>query len=579
MVRRHTAGLLARIGGKALPETLTQTVAWASVEETRHSSASCELGFRDPGCELPRRTGLRLGSPLELVARTGTGSSELFTGEITGCEVVAGESGTYTVLRAEDLSHRLRRGRRVTFYRQMAASEIAAKLAQKAGLKRGRIDSTPLVYEHLAQAGESDWDFLRRLARESGHDVFVRTGALHFRTLASASEAPSPRTRAEQSPLVLEYGQNLLKVRSTASLRHQVTGVQVRGWDPDAGKALVAERKAGRTASRDVPWRPGGDAVRGEPLLLTSLPRTGQNEAEHVAAAMAQEVAAGLTGLHAVVGGAPELRVRSAVTLTGLGDGFDGRYTATSVRHEFHPDTGYLTEVTVREGDGPAGEETRPGDPEAAAPRLAGLVCGLVKDIKDPMKLGRVKLTFPWLSDDYESDWARTVQTGGTKDGGIVSPEVGDEVLVGFEQGSLDRPYVIGGLYSKQRHPGSHAVDAFYDGTKGVTNVRSFVSRTGQRLELLDADGGPKGVLMATGNGKLRLELNQARSTVTVSSTGDVEITSSGAVKVKGSKGISLDAGTGALELKGGKVDLSGTSVNVEGKGITTIKGSMIKLN
>ena len=44
--------------------------------------------------------------------------------------------------------------------------------------------------------------------------------------------------------------------------------------------------------------------------------------------------------------------------------------------------------------------------------------------------------TFPWLSDDYVSDWARTVQPGAGKDrGAMVLPEVGDEVLVAFEQG------------------------------------------------------------------------------------------------------------------------------------------------
>ena len=54
-----------------------------------------------------------------------------------------------------------------------------------------------------------------------------------------------------------------------------------------------------------------------------------------------------------------------------------------------------------------------------------------VSDANDPEKQGRVKLTFPWLSDTYVSDWARTVQPGAGKDrGAMVLPEVGDEVLV-----------------------------------------------------------------------------------------------------------------------------------------------------
>ena len=73
----------------------------------------------------------------------------------------------------------------------------------------------------------------------------------------------------------------------------------------------------------------------------------------------------------------------------------------------------------------------------------------MVSDATDPEKAGRVKLTFPWLSDDYVSDWARTVQPGAGKDRGWpVLPEVGDEVLVAFEQGDFSRPTVLGGLYN-----------------------------------------------------------------------------------------------------------------------------------
>ncbi|MEV0323004.1 VgrG-related protein [Streptomyces sp. NPDC050658] len=576
MERQHGAALLAFVEGNPLPEPWAQALAWGFVEESRRSSAVCEVGLRDPGCELPRRTGLRPGAGLKLVARNGTGSSELFTGEVTGCEVLAGDSGTHTVIRAHDLSHRLRRGRRVAAYRQRSASDIAAELARKAGLKTGRIDSTSLVYEHLSQA-EPDWDFLTRLARQSGHDVFMRSGELHWRAVADAGEAPSPPARSQQSPHVLEYGQNLLKVRVGATLRHQVDTVHVRGWDPDGGKALVAEHRVQRTPSRDVSWRPG-DGLGGEPLRLTSLPRIDQNEAEHLAAAMAQEVAASLTELHAVVTGTPQLRLRSAVTLSGLGEDFNGRYTATSVRHEFHPDTGYLTEVTVQEGDGTAAGEV-PGDSEASAPRLAGLVCATVSNIQDPRAHGRARVRFPWLSDDYESDWARTLQLGGAQDGGIVCPEVGDEVLVGFEQGCLDRPFILGGLYNQRHAPGKHAVSDLYDTTKGTTNVRSFVSRTGQRLELLDAEGGPLGVLLASGDGKLRLDLDQRGTSISIESDGEVRIDAKRAVHVE-ADGISLKARKGSLNLSGQQVNVhADTTVSVEGGGTCSLKAPLIKLN
>ena len=51
---------------------------------------------------------------------------------------------------------------------------------------------------------------------------------------------------------------------------------------------------------------------------------------------------------------------------------------------------------------------------KAADPRLFGLVVGVVTNNQDPDGLGRVKVRFPWLSDDEESHWARiAVPMGG----------------------------------------------------------------------------------------------------------------------------------------------------------------------
>ncbi|MFF4606432.1 VgrG-related protein [Streptomyces sp. NPDC001339] len=579
-MERHTAGLTVRVGGQPLPTAWGLALGWAVVEESLRASASAELGFRDPGCELPARTGLKLGAPLQVTARDGKGAFELFEGEITGCEARASESGTFSVVLAEDCAHRLKRGRRVAGYQQMSAGEIAAKLARQAGLKVGTVDRTSLVYEIITQPGVSDWEFLTHLARENACDVFVREGALHFRGLAKATEAPARGTGARQSPFVLEYGRNLVQVRTGATLREQVTAVQVRGWDPHHKKELVADRRIGGTPSRDVSWKAGERAVRGTPLQLSSVPRSSQNEVEAVADAMAQEVAAGLSELEAVVRGEPRLRLRSAVTLGGLGSSHAGRYTVTSVRHEYHPDTGYLTDVVVREGADRA-VAGRPGDAEAGLRRIPGMVSAQVVDIKDPKDEGRVRLRFPWLSDDYVSDWARTVQFGGCKGGGIIVPEVGDEVLVGFEQGSLDRPYVIGGLYNGVDKPPRHSVP-LYDKTKGVTNRRSFASKKGHRLELLDADRGRLGVLMATGDDKLQIELDQSGTRIAIQSNGTVEIEAKRAVSVKGD-GITLDAGSGALKLNGTQiklsgtqVDVSGTDVKVSGSGAVKVKGGAL---
>ncbi|MFD6449992.1 MnhB domain-containing protein, partial [Nocardia sp. NPDC060220] len=51
------------------------------------------------------------------------------------------------------------------------------------------------------------------------------------------------------------------------------------------------------------------------------------------------------------------------------------------------------------------------------ASRLPSVANAVVTDVQDPLRQGRVKLTFPWLNDAYVSDWTRCVQLGG-KSGG-----------------------------------------------------------------------------------------------------------------------------------------------------------------
>ena len=62
--------------------------------------------------------------------------------------------------------------------------------------------------------------------------------------------------------------------------------------------------------------------------------------------------------------------------------------------------------------------------------RYYGVAEGLVTNVDDPQKLGRVKLKFPWFDPEMESEWCRVRQFyAGNDYGAFFIPEVGDEVL------------------------------------------------------------------------------------------------------------------------------------------------------
>jgi uncharacterized protein involved in type VI secretion and phage assembly len=193
---------------------------------------------------------------------------------------------------------------------------------------------------------------------------------------------------------------------------------------------------------------------------------------------------------------------------------------------------------------------------------VAGAVPALVTDVNDPEQLGRVKLTFPWLSGTYTSDWARIVHIGAGKDRGLVAlPEVHDEVLVIFEQGDIRRPYVLGGLFNGVDTP--KLGDDLVDGTDGSVKRRGFISKLGHQLLFFD-DQGKSGVLLSTTNGGMRIALKETGTTIKISSKGKVEIEAQTDVTIKAQ---------GRLELK------AGAGVTIDGGPSVEVKGSVVKLN
>ena len=86
--------------------------------------------------------------------------------------------------------------------------------------------------------------------------------------------------------------------------------------------------------------------------------------------------------------------------------------------------------------------------------KMFGVEVGIVTNVKDPDKLGRVKVCFPRLPGKPESDWARVVQpAAGAGRGFYWLPHVNDEVLIAFQRGEAHAPYIVGSLWNGKDKP------------------------------------------------------------------------------------------------------------------------------
>lgn len=88
--------------------------------------------------------------------------------------------------------------------------------------------------------------------------------------------------------------------------------------------------------------------------------------------------------------------------------------------------------------------------PEIPTVRTAEAQVAFVEDNLDPNRFGRVRVRYPWQQGDGDkSPWIRMATPFATAGGGVTfRPCTGDEVLLNYEDGNIERPYIVGSLQS-----------------------------------------------------------------------------------------------------------------------------------
>ncbi len=151
-----------------------------------------------------------------------------------------------------------------------------------------------------------------------------------------------------------------------------------------------------------------------------------------------------------------------------------------------------------------------------------------VKKINDPDGLSRIKVQFPWqVSINQTTPWIRvaTPYAGGDR-GFHVLPEVNDEVLIGFENGEVERPFMQSALYT--------GVNKHTAWQSEQNNFKGFQTRSGNKVLLNDENGSitiadPSGnVILMQGNGEIVI---QAPNKLTLASK-DIEIKGSNSINI-----------------------------------------------
>lgn len=217
---------------------------------------------------------------------------------------------------------------------------------------------------------------------------------------------------------------------------------------------------------------------------------------------------------------------------------------------------------------------------ETGDQRINGLMVGIVARNYDKDMPGRVCVTIPTRDESAnELKWARmALNSGGPKWGTYFLPEIGDQVLLGFEGGNIERPYVLGCL-SKDN-------DSFLSGSADEHNqVKRIVTKHGSTITFNDHKEDEKGlkdsILVQTAEKKHTVLLDNENSLIRISDeTGSniIEMTTAedhGTLTIKVTNNLSIKVGdTITLTMNGdsGAVKLEANQVNIETSKGTTLK-------
>lgn len=224
--------------------------------------------------------------------------------------------------------------------------------------------------------------------------------------------------------------------------------------------------------------------------------------------------------------------------------------------------------------------------------RIFGVVLGIVVNNYDKDMPGRVCVSVPTRDKDAnELKWARVAMPySGAKWGYYFLPEVGDQVLLAFEQGNIEKPYVIGCIPKNN--------DKFLkDSVHEKNQFKNIVTKNGNTISLEDnpeGDGQKDKITIKTSQGTHRLELDNDKKVMVLSdkdNKNQIRVkTEEGCMILQAEKKLVITVGdniklvmnseNGTVSLKAPKLKIDASdNINIKSSGSASIKGSNMNLD
>ena len=262
----------------------------------------------------------------------------------------------------------------------------------------------------------------------------------------------------------------------------------------------------------------------------------------------------------------PSIKVGDTIKIEGMKD-FSGTYYVKKVVHTIAEGNDYCNEFVA------VPLETANPEWRAPATKMPQFQQAEVIDNVDPDNRYRVKVALNYTDENdqkLETPWLRVMTNhAGEGHGDYFLPEIGDEVLVGFERNNPEVPVVLGALWN-----GTVTPDGAYPNAED--NYKSIYTKAGNKIEI--GDEGGKEYIKFTNAAKNFMYFECDGPKITMHTDGDIAIDATKNISVKAGGDYSLEATKSSFKGSNNITAKAGAEIKEEATANFKMKGAAIKI-
>jgi Rhs element Vgr protein len=497
--------------------------------------------------------------------------------------------GSSLEIECRDIAIKMTVGRKsLTFSKQADSAIITSVIGTYSGLS-STVKATTTVWPQQVQHHVTDWDYILSRAEINGLVISTINGKI---SVFDPTAATSPT-------MTVGYGNGLIAFNGDLNAVYQYGNVSASTWDFKTQTVVSSASSNNLAGPGNLASKKLAEVVGLEKYLLQTTAPFEKDDLENWSKAQLLKSELSKIQGQAKFQGTNQLELGNYITLSGLGDRFNGDHLVSAIKHEIN-DGDWITEVGIGLSDTWFIEQ-----PDVVAPTASGLLPGarglfnatVKKMYEDPDSQFRILIDIPLFDNKGEGIWARLSNFYATSTAGaFFLPEVGDEVVVGFLNEDPRYPVILGSLYSNSKIKPFTGLEP-----NQKNSIKAIVSKSGIVIEFNDEDivltvktpdkntitldDKNKKITLADDNGNT---ITMSDSGIMVKSPKNISFEADQKVSIKGTTGINIESGSGDVEVKGLNIkETAQMQYSSEGGQISkissgmqmTIKSAMININ